>query len=235
MTDTAILVKTIWQPRTAKGLKPMRVWGNEGITWPCITAGGRDGAEARVALATDLCGRPFETWTPTVGALGLRFATGAPGRKVESTGARVGNASVGRRKVGGIASAHSRESKVIIVFKQLIIVGIDKIRHPPPSGACHVPPLVLFTATKGVRGSSIVAVASGLDGAGCTSVILADVMAMHPAVVSKVWSLIIPPPSYLRHRWSHQCWSSLGLSHRIHQLLVGCSEHSDGGSEGQIG
>ena len=81
MIDTAVLAKTIWQPRLAKGPKPMRVWGKEGITWPCIAAGGSDGAEARVALATECLGRPFATQTPTVGALGLRFATGAPGAK----------------------------------------------------------------------------------------------------------------------------------------------------------
>ena len=81
MTDTAVLVNTIWQPRLAKGPTPMRVWGKEGITCPCIAAGGRDGTEARVALATDLFGRPFATWTPTEGALGLRLAMGAAGKK----------------------------------------------------------------------------------------------------------------------------------------------------------
>ena len=81
MTDTAVLVKMILQPRSANGPKPMREWGKVGITWPCIAAGGRDGAEARVALATDRSGRPFATRTPTVGALWLRFATGAPGAK----------------------------------------------------------------------------------------------------------------------------------------------------------
>jgi hypothetical protein len=81
MTFTAVLVKTIEQPRSAKGPKPMRVWGKEGITWPYITAGGRDGTEARVALATDLSERPFATRTPTEGAFGLRFATGVLGAK----------------------------------------------------------------------------------------------------------------------------------------------------------
>jgi hypothetical protein len=81
MTFTAVLVKTIEQLRSAKGPKPMRVWGKEGITWPCIAAGGRDGTEARVALATDLSGRPFATQTPTEGAFGLRFAMGALGAK----------------------------------------------------------------------------------------------------------------------------------------------------------
>jgi hypothetical protein len=79
MTFTAVLVKTIEQPRSAKGPKPTRVWGKEGITWPCIAAGGRDGTEARVALATDLSGRPFATWTPMERAFGFRFATGALG------------------------------------------------------------------------------------------------------------------------------------------------------------
>ncbi len=69
MTVTAVLVKTILHPRSANGPKPMRVWGKVGITWPCITAGGgRDGAEARVAMAADLSGRPFATRTPMVGA-----------------------------------------------------------------------------------------------------------------------------------------------------------------------
>ncbi len=77
MTKTACLEKTIWQPRSAKGPKPMRVWGKEGITCPCIAAGGRDGAEASVALATDRTERPFAMQTPTEGAVGLRLATGA--------------------------------------------------------------------------------------------------------------------------------------------------------------
>jgi hypothetical protein len=77
MTETAFLEKTIWQPRLAKGPKLMRVWGNEGITCPCIAAGGRDGAEASIALATDCTGRPFATRTTTEGAVGLRLATGA--------------------------------------------------------------------------------------------------------------------------------------------------------------
>jgi hypothetical protein len=81
MTDTAILVNTIWQLRLAKGPKPIRVWGKEDITCPCIAAGGRDGTEARVELATDLSGRLFATWTPTEGALGLRLAMGAAGEK----------------------------------------------------------------------------------------------------------------------------------------------------------
>jgi hypothetical protein len=81
MTDTAILVNTIWQPRSAKGPKPMRVWGNDGMTCPHIDAGGRDGAEARVPLATDFSGRPFTTRTATVGAFGSRLATGVPGAK----------------------------------------------------------------------------------------------------------------------------------------------------------
>ncbi len=76
----------------------MRVWGKEGITWPCITAGGSNGAEARVALATERLGQPFATRMPTVGALGLRSVTGAlPRGKVKNTGTRVGNASVGER------------------------------------------------------------------------------------------------------------------------------------------
>jgi hypothetical protein len=77
MTKTACLEKTIWQPRLAKWPKPMRVWGKEGITCPCIATGGRDGAEASIALATDRTGRPFVMQTPTEGAVGLRFATGA--------------------------------------------------------------------------------------------------------------------------------------------------------------
>ncbi len=81
MTDTAVLVNTIWQPRSAKGPKPMRVWGKDGMTCPRIDAGGRDGAEARVALATDFSGWLFATRTAMVGAFGLRLATSVPGAK----------------------------------------------------------------------------------------------------------------------------------------------------------
>jgi hypothetical protein len=59
----------------------MRVWGKKGITWPCIAAGGKDGAEAKVMLATVLSGRLFATRTPTQGAFGLILAMGAPGTK----------------------------------------------------------------------------------------------------------------------------------------------------------
>ncbi len=81
MTDTAILVKKNVKLRLANGPKPMRVWGKEGIMWPCIAAGGRDGADARVALATDLTERPFATWTPMAGAHRFTLKTGALGTK----------------------------------------------------------------------------------------------------------------------------------------------------------
>ncbi len=59
----------------------MRVWGKEGMTWPCMAAEGREGTKASVALATDLSGSPFATLTQTVGDCGLRFATGALDKK----------------------------------------------------------------------------------------------------------------------------------------------------------
>jgi hypothetical protein len=59
----------------------MRVWGKEGITCPCIAAGGRDEAETRVTLATDSSGWLFATQTPTGGAFGLRLVTGTSGAK----------------------------------------------------------------------------------------------------------------------------------------------------------
>ena len=77
MTDIAVLVNKIWQLWPAKGPKPMRVWGKEGITCPCIAVGGRDGAEASIALATDRTVWPFAMRTPMEGAVGLRLATGA--------------------------------------------------------------------------------------------------------------------------------------------------------------
>ncbi len=77
MTATSSLVKTIWQPWSANGPKPRRVWGNDGITCPCIAADGRDGTDARVALAIDLTGRPLATWTPMAGALELILAMGS--------------------------------------------------------------------------------------------------------------------------------------------------------------
>ena len=55
----------------------MRVWEKEGMAWPCMAAGGREGTEASVALVTDLSGSPFATQTQTVEVSGLRFTTGA--------------------------------------------------------------------------------------------------------------------------------------------------------------
>ena len=55
----------------------MRVWGKEGMMWPCMAAGGREGTKASVALATNLSISPFATRTQTVGASGLRFDMGA--------------------------------------------------------------------------------------------------------------------------------------------------------------
>ncbi len=102
MTDTAILVKRIVKLRLANGPKPMRVWGKEGIMWPCIAAGGRDGADARVALATDLTERPFATWTPMAGA--RRFSIG---HKIYTASPGVRYASVGGWKVAGITDQRS--------------------------------------------------------------------------------------------------------------------------------
>jgi hypothetical protein len=97
MTATSSLVKTIWKPWLANRPKPTRVWGNDGITCPRIAADGRDGTDARVALAIDLTG-----WSPGVdiGDRGIR-------EKVETTGAQVDNASVRRWKLGGITSKYS--------------------------------------------------------------------------------------------------------------------------------
>jgi hypothetical protein len=99
----------------------------------------------------------------------------------------------------------------------------------------HVPPLVLLTTAEGVDRRCIVAVARRLVGAGGTGVLLADAMAMRPAVVSRVRNLCRLHPSPRRHRWSPRSWSPLGTRHRIHQFLVGCGEHADGGRESQIG
>jgi hypothetical protein len=54
-----------------KRLKPMRVWGKEGMTWPAIIDGGSAGMEARVALAMECLGHPLATMMLTVGARGL--------------------------------------------------------------------------------------------------------------------------------------------------------------------
>ncbi len=95
------------QPRSENGPRPIRVWGKEGITWPCMAAGGRYGTEVSVALATDFSGRPFTTLMPMVGACGLRLERGALGANSEATGAGVSNASTGRMKVGGITVSWS--------------------------------------------------------------------------------------------------------------------------------
>jgi hypothetical protein len=65
----------------AKGPKPMRVWGKEGMPWPAIVDGGSAGMEARVALAMECLEHPLATVTLTVGAHGLYLATGAPQEK----------------------------------------------------------------------------------------------------------------------------------------------------------
>jgi hypothetical protein len=65
------LVKDNVQPWLAKGPKPMKVWGKDGMAWPDIVAGGSAEMKARVALATEYSGHPFATVTPTVGARGL--------------------------------------------------------------------------------------------------------------------------------------------------------------------
>jgi hypothetical protein len=49
----------------------MRVWGKLGMTCPNKAAGGKEVADARVALATGHLGQPLGTQTPTVGAWGL--------------------------------------------------------------------------------------------------------------------------------------------------------------------
>jgi hypothetical protein len=59
----------------------MRVWGKEGMMWPCMAAGGREGTKASVALVTDHSGSPFATRTQTVRATGLSFTTGALDKK----------------------------------------------------------------------------------------------------------------------------------------------------------
>ncbi len=70
-TVTDVLLKTIMQPWLAKGPKPMRVWGKDGMTWPDIIDGGSVETEVRVALATECLGHPLATVMLTVGARGL--------------------------------------------------------------------------------------------------------------------------------------------------------------------
>ena len=65
---TAVAVKTMVHPWSAKGPNPMRVCGKDGITCPDIAAGGCEDVNVRVALATERSGRPLATQTPIVGA-----------------------------------------------------------------------------------------------------------------------------------------------------------------------
>jgi hypothetical protein len=60
-TVTDVLSKTILQLWLAKGPRPIRVWGKDGITWPNIVAGGQAETKARVALATERSGHPLAT------------------------------------------------------------------------------------------------------------------------------------------------------------------------------
>ena len=64
-------------------------------------------------------------------SLRVEIGYGGAGRKVEATGAKVGNASVGRRKVGEITASWSGKSKIIIIVKQIIRTAIHNIGHPP--------------------------------------------------------------------------------------------------------
>jgi hypothetical protein len=68
---TDVLLKTILQPWLAKGTKPMRLWGKEGMTWPNIIDGGSAETDARVALASERLGHLLATVMLTVGARGL--------------------------------------------------------------------------------------------------------------------------------------------------------------------
>jgi hypothetical protein len=103
-------------------------------------------------------GEAVRNLDPDSGSMRVEIGYGCAGRKVESTGARVGNASVGGRRVGGIAAG--RQSIIIIVFTQVIRIFIYAISHPPPSGARRVPALVLLATAQGVGRSGIVAVAN---------------------------------------------------------------------------
>ncbi len=69
-TVTYVLSETILQPWLVKGTRQMRVWGEDGMTWPNIVAGG-SAEEASVVLATERLGHLFATVTPTVSARGL--------------------------------------------------------------------------------------------------------------------------------------------------------------------
>ncbi len=68
---TNVLSKTMLHHWLAKGLKLMRVWGKDGMTWPDIVAGGSVEMDARVATAMECFGHLYATATPTVGACGL--------------------------------------------------------------------------------------------------------------------------------------------------------------------
>ncbi len=70
-TVTDVLPKTILQPWLAKGPKPNRVWGKDGMTWPNIVAGGSTETKASMAFAIEHSGHPLVTLTPTVSARGL--------------------------------------------------------------------------------------------------------------------------------------------------------------------
>ena len=76
------LVKMILHPRSAKGLKPMGVWGEDGMTCPFTASSGSAGIEASVVLAIDFTGSPLATHTLIIVTFGLRFLTGALGTKL---------------------------------------------------------------------------------------------------------------------------------------------------------
>jgi hypothetical protein len=69
-TVTDVLSKTILQPWLAKGPRPIRVWGEDGMTWPDIVARGSVETKASMALATERSGPSFATVMPTVSQRG---------------------------------------------------------------------------------------------------------------------------------------------------------------------
>ncbi len=55
----------------------MRELVKDGITCPCMAAGGSDGTDAKVALEMECLERPLATRTPMVGAFLSQLSVGA--------------------------------------------------------------------------------------------------------------------------------------------------------------
>ena len=98
------------------------------------------------------------------------------------------------------------------------------------SGARLVPPLIILAAPHRVRASGVIFVTCRFVEAGGTRVLFADPMTMRPTVIPAVRV----PSAFTGRARRPRSGGSAGAS-LVGQCFVGCREHCNGASEGQVG